>query len=184
MAMIWSNSNSDSNSDSNSTGDTIQMSIGSNLDDLDLSATEIILDFPEQIKVESSDSNSTLDILSSDESENSLEEDHPLLPNSLHNLQQQLLQGYTTPLFSTNSTHLPNLTMSQKYSLMHYVAWKKSNGTVNAYCFHAQVLYEATRINILSLYAAQKLVTFLTELKPLQTDVCPYSCITYTGMAT
>ena len=188
--MIWSNSdsnsdsNSNSNSNSNSAGDTVQISVGSNLDDLDLSAIEIILDFPEQIKIESSDSNSISDMLSSDESENSLEEDHPLPPKLLHNLQQQLLQGYTIPLFPTNSTHLPNLTMSQKYSLMHYMAWKKSNGTVNAYRFHAQVLCEATRINILSLYAAQKLATFLIELKPLQTDVCPYSYITYTGMAT
>ena len=86
MAMIWSDSNSDSNSDSDSASDTVQISIGSNLDDLDLLATEIILDFPEQIKVESLDSNSTSDILSSDEFENSLEEDHPLLLNSLHNL--------------------------------------------------------------------------------------------------
>ena len=153
--------------------------------------SEMILDFPQQVEVMSSNSDSSSDASTTssddstfDESKHSLEEDYPLLPDSLHDLRQQLLQGYTSPPFPTNSTHLPGLTMSQKYSLMHYVAWKKSNGTVTAYSLHAQVLRDTTGIDILSLYAARKLATTLTELNPLQTDVCPHSCIAYTSVFT
>jgi hypothetical protein len=46
---------------------------------------------------------------------------------------------------------------------------------------HAEVLCQATGIKNLALYSVQKLAIVLTELKPLQIDMCPKSCIAYTG---
>jgi hypothetical protein len=46
---------------------------------------------------------------------------------------------------------------------------------------HAAVLEKATRTRILSLYLANKLAISLTELTPIRTDMCPASCIAYTG---
>jgi hypothetical protein len=46
---------------------------------------------------------------------------------------------------------------------------------------HAAVLEKATGTRILSLYLANKLAISLTELTPIRTDMCPASCIAYTG---
>lgn len=46
---------------------------------------------------------------------------------------------------------------------------------------HAAVLEKATGTRILSLYLANKLSISLTELTPIRTDICPASCIAYTG---
>ncbi|EGO05145.1 hypothetical protein SERLA73DRAFT_38022, partial [Serpula lacrymans var. lacrymans S7.3] len=62
-----------------------------------------------------------------------------------------------------------------------YIAWKKSNGTVKAYELHAQVLQQATQLEILSLYAVQKLAGSLSKVAPERFDMCPRSCIAYTG---
>jgi hypothetical protein len=73
------------------------------------------------------------------------------------------------------------LTPSEIFSLKHYVAWKRSNGTVLAYKLHSEVLHQATGMDILALYSVQKLAVALTELKVSQIDVCPKSCMAYTG---
>ena len=65
--------------------------------------------------------------------------------------------------------------------MKHYVAWKKSNGTVLAYKVHAQVLQSAAEIEILSLYSARQLAKSLMDLKPTQVDICPQSCLAYVG---
>ena len=66
-------------------------------------------------------------------------------------------------------------------SLKHYLAWTESNGTVKVYNAHAQVLTEATQVAILSLYKARKLATKLTGIKPCFVDMCPKSCMVFTG---
>jgi hypothetical protein len=73
------------------------------------------------------------------------------------------------------------LTRSQELSLEYYIAWSKSKGTVKAYSMHAAVLEKATGTKILSLYLANKLAISLTELIQIRTNMCPASCIAYTG---
>ncbi|KAF8868876.1 hypothetical protein BD779DRAFT_1480665 [Infundibulicybe gibba] len=68
------------------------------------------------------------------------------IPESLAALRNQLLDGYTclknSPDNSARLHSIRELTESEQYSLQHYIAWKKSNGTVKAYTLHAQVLQE------------------------------------------
>ena len=109
-------------------------------------------------------------------------ETHFNLPASLTELQKNLLRGYTTPEQCPDSVFAPrDLTPSEMLSLWHYVAWRKSNGTVLAYKLHAQVHQHANGVEILSLTSVLKLAATLTDLKPLQIDMCPKSCLTYTG---
>lgn len=88
-----SDSDSDSDpGDSASDEDILPVNLDSNLDDLGFFTADLetTLDFPEQIEVVSDSTSNSSTISSntsnSDEPENSLEEDHPLLPKSLHNL--------------------------------------------------------------------------------------------------
>lgn len=73
------------------------------------------------------------------------------------------------------------LSSPEKLSLEHFIAWSKSKGTVQAYDLHAAVLQKATGEEILSLYSVKKLASDLTELKCWKEDMCPSSCIAYTG---
>ena len=73
------------------------------------------------------------------------------------------------------------LTLSEMLTLKHYIAWKKSNGTVHAYKLHAEVLRSTNVAEILSLGSARKLAATLADFKPEQIDMCPQSCIAYTG---
>jgi hypothetical protein len=50
-----------------------------------------------------------------------------------------------------------------------------------AYKLHAEVLQSASDVEILSLKSVQKLAATLTDLRPLQIDMCPKSCLAYTG---
>jgi hypothetical protein len=104
------------------------------------------------------------------------------LPGTLTDLQKELLRDYTTPVVPPVTASGPRaLTSVERLTLQHYIAWKKSNGTVLAYKLHAQVLSKATGEEILSLYSARKLATDLTGLEPSQVDMCPKSCLAYTG---
>lgn len=104
------------------------------------------------------------------------------LPDSVKALQAKLLDDYhLAPSPPASVGGPPKLDASQKLSLRHYIAWKLSNGTVNGYKLHAQVLHEATRQDILSLHAVRKLALDITGLQPQQIDICPQSCIAYTG---
>jgi hypothetical protein len=102
------------------------------------------------------------------------------LPSNLTELRSELLNGYSLPEMPPDSPP-PQLTASEMLSLQHYVAWKKSNGTELAYKLHAQVLQNSTQEEILSLYSVRKLAKQLTELWPNQIDMCPRSCMAYTG---
>jgi hypothetical protein len=103
------------------------------------------------------------------------------LPSSLVELRSKLLRGYTTPAECPDTATAPRvLTSSEMLTLKHYIAWKKSNGTVLAYKLHAEVLQSAN-VEILTLYNAQELAATLTALNPLKVDMCPRSCIAYTG---
>lgn len=104
------------------------------------------------------------------------------LPSSLVALRSRLLNGYTNPAECPATVSPPKeLTSSEMLTLRHYIAWKKSNGTVVAYQSHAQVLQSATDVEILSLHKARQLAATLTTLRPTQIDMCPQSCIAYTG---
>jgi hypothetical protein len=108
--------------------------------------------------------------------------------NVLHQLKQvqdirnELLGDYKLPTDPPPSPPVLQILMrSRELSLEHYIAWSKSKGTVKAYNMHAAVLEKATGTRILSLYLANKLAISLTELTPIRTDMCPASCIAYTG---
>jgi hypothetical protein len=108
---------------------------------------------------------------------------HPAeLPEVIKKLQVQLLAGYTHP--NHPPIHDPrgcSLTESEELSLKHYMAWVDSHGTVKGYRLHAQVLQNATNIEILSLYLVRKLVIELTGLTSQLVDMCPKSCMAFTG---
>ncbi len=97
-------------------------------------------------------------------------------------LQEKLLNGYThlkTPASAWRNTHI--LTPSETLSLCHYIAWKRSNGTVKTYKYHADNLKIGSKTDILSLYNVHKLATDLTHLTLQKFDMCPNSCLAYTG---
>jgi hypothetical protein len=111
------------------------------------------------------------------------EDDYEMsLPESVQSLREELLGGYKCPLTCPDTDPIHQiLTPVQRLSLKHYVAWKKSNGTVQAFKWHADVLKEASGLEILSIYSCRQLAAKLTELEPEKVDICPKSCIAYTG---
>jgi Transposase family tnp2 len=110
---------------------------------------------------------------------------HSTLPKSLESLRADLLGDYTVPLVPPTDTNpapkIKDLSLSEKASLEHYVAWKKSNGTVKGYQYHATVLQSNLDTEILSLHKVKKLSQRLTGFYPKKVDMCPKSCIAYTG---
>jgi len=100
---------------------------------------------------------------------------------ALDNLCQDLLNGYKLPPKPSDPYNLRPLDRQEELSLQHYTAWQNSGGTVKAYSLHAAVLQNATNVEILSLYKVQQLAEFLTRLSPRRIDMCPKSCIAYTG---
>jgi len=62
------------------------------------------------------------------------------------------------------------------------VAWRKSNRTVFAYKLHANILAMASKLEILSQHHAKMLAQILMEFVPRMVDMCPRSCIVYTGV--
>ncbi len=108
---------------------------------------------------------------------------HTDLPEVVEKLRAQLLSGYTCPNHpSLNHNYQSHsLDSVEKLSLKHYIAWVDSHGTVKAYKLHAQVLKEATHVEILSLYMVRKLATEITGLSSQLVDMCPKSCMAFTG---
>jgi hypothetical protein len=75
------------------------------------------------------------------------------LPEVVQKLQKQLLSGYRPPNHPPiNDPRGCLLSSAEELSLKHFMAWVDSHGTVKAYSLHAQVLQEATGVEILSLY--------------------------------
>jgi hypothetical protein len=107
--------------------------------------------------------------------------ENPLLPEVVIQLQEKLLGDYTLPPYPDNAPVSHPLSRAEELSLRHYLAWTESQGTVKAYSAHAKVLTEATNVDILSLYSARKLAEKLTGLRPSFIDMCPKSCLAYTG---
>jgi hypothetical protein len=104
------------------------------------------------------------------------------MPEVVRRLQKQLLNGYTHPNHPPihDPRHRP-LTEVEELSLRHYLAWVDSHGTVKAYKAHAQVLQQAKGIDILSLYLVRKLAIEVTGLSSQMVDMCPKSCMAFTG---
>jgi hypothetical protein len=150
----------------------------------DLEANEGLLDFPDPIDIGLASPGEDVDVL-----ERVLEEHgemgdsvHLTLPKSLGELQEKLLQGYSpAPVPPPNIPQPQTLSQCELLTLQHYVAWKRSNGTVKAYKLHAQVLQNATGTEIIALPSARKLAINLTDLRPSKVDICPHSCIAFTG---
>ena len=104
------------------------------------------------------------------------------LPAVITKLQAQLLAGYTHPNHPPiDDSRGHSLTESEELSLKHFMAWVESCGTIKGYSLHAKVLQQTTNIEILSLYSVQKLVIELTGLSSQLVDMCPKSCMAFTG---
>ncbi|KAF8989394.1 hypothetical protein BDQ17DRAFT_1217223, partial [Cyathus striatus] len=104
------------------------------------------------------------------------------VPQVVKDLQAELLGDYVCPPCPEDIPMKRSLTDDEKLSLQLYIAWKQSNGTVKAYALHAAVLLNATNIEILSLHQVRNLARELTLFKATQKDMCPRSCIAYTGL--
>ena len=103
-------------------------------------------------------------------------------PEQREILQRELKGQYVCPKEKPLSLNPPReLTSTEELSLRHFLAWQQSNGTEKAYNLHAKVLENATKSEILSLTAVKKLAMNLSGLRPHKIDVCPNSCIAYTG---
>jgi hypothetical protein len=104
------------------------------------------------------------------------------LPEVVQELRHQLLSGYSSPNHPPIDDPRGRLpTPAEELSLRHYIAWVDSRGTVKAYSLHAQVLQDATGIEILSLYMVRKLAIELSGLSSQLVDMCPKSCMAFTG---
>jgi hypothetical protein len=103
------------------------------------------------------------------------------VPEVVVQLREKLLGDYTLPPPPVDPPVQHTLSRAQLLSLQHYLAWTESQGTVKAYSAHAKVLTEATNVDILSLYAVRKLAEKLTGLSASFVDMCPKSCMAYTG---
>ncbi|KAF8257585.1 hypothetical protein EI94DRAFT_1817394 [Lactarius quietus] len=104
------------------------------------------------------------------------------LPYVVQRLQEQLLSGYTAPNNPPfHDLRGQQLTSDEELSLKHYITWVDSRGTVKAYHLHAQVLQKATGCEILSLYMVQKLAIEVTGLSSRLVNMCPRSCMAFTG---
>ena len=103
------------------------------------------------------------------------------LPDLVKRLQEQLLAGYTAP-YSPSAHGGYTLSESEEHSLRHYIAWVDSRGTVKAYNLHAKVLQDAAKIEILTLYKVRKLAMKLLGLSSQMVDMCPKSCMAFTGV--
>ena len=103
------------------------------------------------------------------------------LPEIITGLQEKLLQGYTLPSDPPQDSPQTDLSRAERLSLYHYFAWSDSHGTVKAYDAHAWVLVEATGEEILSLHRVRRLALDLAGLQPTFVDMCPKSCMAFTG---
>ena len=106
-----------------------------------------------------------------------------IYPEQREILQRELKGEYVCPKEKPLWLNPPReLTWTEELSLRHFLAWQQSNGTEKAYNLHAKVLEDATKSEILSLKEVKKLAMNLTGLRPHKIDICPNSCIAYTGV--
>jgi len=104
------------------------------------------------------------------------------LPEVVQLLQKQLLSNYRPlnhpPIIDPRGR---SLTEAEVLSLKHYLAWVGSRGTVKGYGLHAKLLEEVANVELLSLYKVRKLAIELTGLSSQLVDMCPKSCMAFTG---
>jgi hypothetical protein len=103
------------------------------------------------------------------------------VPQCVENLRKALRGDYKAPPKPHDRFTLEELSPCEILSLKHYIAWRKTNGTVLAYNEHRRVLESATDIEILSLHSVRKLALQTARLVPQRIDMCPKSCMAYTG---
>ena len=107
---------------------------------------------------------------------------NPELPAELLALRKELLGDYKLPTHPPETYIKPrDLEDDERLSLQHYIAWRNSNGTVLAYNEHRKVLEGATKTEVFSLFRVRKLAASLTGFYTTKIDMCPKSCIAYTG---
>jgi hypothetical protein len=141
-------------------GDTSEVGDAENIDDLLGDETESDLDVQDQNMTQS----------------------YQELPTELLNLRKELLGDYKLPTTPPETHTGPRaLEDDERLSLRHYIAWRNSNGMVLAYNEHRKVLEASSKIEILSLFRVRKLAASLTGFHPTKVDMCPKSCIAYTG---
>ncbi|KIL66941.1 hypothetical protein M378DRAFT_74466, partial [Amanita muscaria Koide BX008] len=109
------------------------------------------------------------------------ETEHHEYPDERYRLQEALTDNYVCGPAPAWSSQPRDITATERISLEHYIAWTKSNGTELAYRLHADVLKKVTKIDILSLHAVRSLSRKLSGLQPQLVDMCPQSCMAYTG---
>ncbi|KAF7986439.1 hypothetical protein HWV62_31195 [Athelia sp. TMB] len=143
---------------------------------------EFLLDFP-QLESDDLGDIPTLMAGSIDTVNLESQSDSPFAyPEQLESLRLSLLEDYTLPQHPpADAPRSQTLSASELQTLKHFTAWHWSHGTVRAYNLHAQNLRDATDLDILSLHLARKLAVEVTQLSPTKVDICPRSCIAYTG---
>lgn len=124
-----------------------------------------------------------LDISNSDESEQieSEQTEEEAIPEVVTKLREELQQGYSCPKEQPNNP-LPHCLMrTEEISLTHYIGWWKTNSTIQAYNYYTAFLTNETGSSILSLHNVRKLSESLVNFQVVMVDMCPMSCMAYTG---
>ena len=154
-----------------------------NLDEDNLAIFDIPEETIEVYQDSSSDSGSLshLDDFSEPDDSASDDDSDVRLPEFITQLQEKLLQDYTLPSCPTQDPPQSDLSRAERLSLYHYFAWTESHGTVKAYDAHAWVLVEATGEEILTFHKVRQLALTLSGLRPSFVDMCPKSCMAFTG---
>lgn len=105
--------------------------------------------------------------------------------NPGEDLLQELIGDYTLPPRPVLKPDIADvachLTPSQKLTLRFYRIWNRTNGTVEAYKCYSELINSISSITILSLSSAQSLLSNTVNVFAEDTDMCPNSCIAYTG---
>lgn len=102
-------------------------------------------------------------------------------PSIRADFQKELLGDYTSRDKPTMPFTIPALTPTLCLSLKLYLVWLDTQGTTRAYDQHRQLLSDATGTEILLLYMVRKEAAGLVKFSPQHIDICPKSCIAYTG---
>ena len=103
------------------------------------------------------------------------------IPPCIKELHANLLQLHRRPAKPEQPFTVRELSESETLSLRHYIVWRRSNGTVRAYNKHRNLLEDASSTEIMSLYRVRRLGMQIANIEPRQVDMCPKSCIAYTG---
>jgi hypothetical protein len=103
------------------------------------------------------------------------------IPQCIKDLRESLLGSHIRPDKPEQPFTIRELSEPEIRSLRHYIAWRRSNGTVRAYNEHRSVLEDASGTEIMSLYRVRGFAEQIANIQPHKVDMCPKSCIAYTG---